>query len=257
MEPLDKVDKAVWTSTHSLLFASLALGFFMWGTISTIAPLLYPSINNVFFIIAPIVATLAGNLIFPFISDKMYGRKRTFIVTMSMYGSGALIIAIVSLVSQFTKIPLTSPALLYTLTFGIVLGVLGVEGEVPVMLSYAAEMMPIMRRDQVLVLAPNFDNIGAMVASAIVLVSASSSTPTLELLSLSLTALVGLGFLIAVRLRLPESVRWLYVKGFRERVEAELSKLGNRIQEVKENRNVSKLSLLSRYWFLVAIAISQ
>ncbi len=257
MEPLDKVDKAVWTSTHSLLFASLALGFFMWGTISTIAPLLYPSINNVFFIIAPIVATLAGNLIFPFISDKMYGRKRTFIITMSMYGSGALIIAIVSLVSQFTKIPLTSPALLYTLTFGIVLGVLGVEGEVPVMLSYAAEMMPIVRRDQVLVLAPNFDNIGAMVASAIVLVSASSSTPTLELLSLSLTALVGLGFLIAVRLRLPESVRWLYVKGFRERVEAELSKLGNRIQEVKENRNVSKLSLLSRYWFLVAIAISQ
>lgn len=257
MEPLDKVDKVVWTSTHTLLFASLALGFFMWGTISTIAPLLYPSINNVFFIIAPIVATLAGNLIFPLISDRMYGRKRTFIVTMSMYGIGALIIAIVSLISQFTGIPLTSTPLLFTLTFGIVLGVLGVEGEVPVMLSYAAEMMPLRRRDQVLVLAPNFDNVGAMIASAIVLLSASSSSPTLELLSLSLTALVGLAFLIGVRLRLPESVRWLYMKGLREKAEAELSKLGNRTQDTQENRNVSKLSLLSRYWFLVAIAISQ
>ncbi|AWR99250.1 MFS transporter [Metallosphaera hakonensis] len=257
MDVVDKVDKAVWTSTHSLLFASLGLGFFMWGTISTIAPLFYPSINNVFFIIVPIIATLAGNLVFPLISDKLYGRKKTFMITMSMYGIGAGVIATSAIISQVTGIPITSTPLLLTLTTGIVLGVLGVEGEVPVMLSYAAEMMPLKKRDQVLILAPNFDNVGAMIASAVVMVSFLFNNTTLELLSLSLTALAGLIFLIVVRLRLPESIRWLYNKGLREKAEKEVTKLGNRIQEVPENRDIRGLSLISRYWFLVAIAVSQ
>ncbi|MEL9970066.1 MAG: MFS transporter, partial [Metallosphaera sp.] len=201
MDILDKVDKVEWTETHTLLFTSLILGFFMWGTIGTIAPLLYPSVNNVFFILAPILATLAGTLIFPHISDRRYGRKKTFMITMSMYGAGALIIGIISVLSIVTRTSLTSPLMLVPLTVGIVLGVLGVEGEVPVMLSYAAEMMPLRRREQILILAPNFDNVGAMIASAVVILS-SSLGPSVELLTLSLTALIGLLFLALVRFRL-------------------------------------------------------
>ncbi|MEM4146901.1 MAG: MFS transporter, partial [Metallosphaera sp.] len=125
MDILDKVDKVEWTETHTLLFTSLILGFFMWGTIGTIAPLLYPSVNNVFFILAPILATLAGTLIFPHISDRRYGRKKTFMITMSMYGAGALIIGIISVLSIVTRTSLTSPLMLVPLTVGIVLGVLG------------------------------------------------------------------------------------------------------------------------------------
>nr|WP_281360019.1 MFS transporter [Metallosphaera tengchongensis] len=258
MQIPDKVDKVAWSRTHSLLLASLALGFFMWGTISTIAPLLYPSVNYLFFILAPIIATLTGNIVFPLLSDRIYGRKKTFMITMGMYGIGSLMIASLAVFSQLTGTPLTYTPVLYLLTIGIVLGVLGVEGEVPVMLSYAAEMMPLRRRDQVLVLAPNFDNVGAMVASAVVLVtSAVADSAVIDLLALSITALVGLAFLIIVRLKLPESVRWLLEKGRVENAEKEVTKLGNKIQELNENKSVRPLNLLSRYWFLVAIAISQ
>ncbi|MEM3346651.1 MAG: MFS transporter [Metallosphaera sp.] len=256
MDILDKVDKVEWTETHTLLFTSLILGFFMWGTIGTIAPLLYPSVNNVFFILAPILATLAGTLIFPRISDRRYGRKKTFMITMSMYGAGALIIGIISVLSIVTRTSLTSPLMLVPLTVGIVLGVLGVEGEVPVMLSYAAEMMPLRRREQILILAPNFDNVGAMIASAVVILS-SSLGPSVELLTLSLTALIGLLFLALVRFRLPESVRWLYSKGKIEQAKAEILKLGEKTEDIQEKEKVRKVSLFSRYWFLVAIGISQ
>ncbi|MEM3680329.1 MAG: MFS transporter, partial [Metallosphaera sp.] len=256
MDILDKVDKVEWTETHTLLFTSLILGFFMWGTIGTIAPLLYPSVNNVFFILAPILATLAGTLIFPHISDRRYGRKKTFMITMSMYGAGALIIGIISVLSIVTRTSLTSPLMLVPLTVGIVLGVLGVEGEVPVMLSYAAEMMPLRRREQILILAPNFDNVGAMIASAVVILS-SSLGPSVELLTLSLTALIGLLFLALVRFRLPESVRWLYSKGKIEQAKAEILKLGEKTEDIQEKEKVRKVSLFSRYWFLVAIGISQ
>ncbi|MEM4025115.1 MAG: MFS transporter, partial [Metallosphaera sp.] len=171
-------------------------------------------------------------------------------------GAGALIIGIISVLSIVTRTSLTSPLMLVPLTVGIVLGVLGVEGEVPVMLSYAAEMMPLRRREQILILAPNFDNVGAMIASAVVILS-SSLGPSVELLTLSLTALIGLLFLALVRFRLPESVRWLYSKGKIEQAKAEILKLGEKTEDIQEKEKVRKVSLFSRYWFLVAIGISQ
>ncbi|MEM3759311.1 MAG: MFS transporter, partial [Saccharolobus sp.] len=57
------VDSSKWSSIHYLMFASLAIGYFMWGVIASIAPLIYPSINSVLFLLTPTFATIAGDLV--------------------------------------------------------------------------------------------------------------------------------------------------------------------------------------------------
>ncbi|TRM94702.1 hypothetical protein DMP16_08995, partial [Sulfolobus sp. B1] len=89
MEELFKVvDKSKWTAVHTLMFASLAVGYFMWGVISSIAPLFYPNVNSVLFLLTPTFATLAGDLVLPIFSDRRLGRKTTFFITMSLYSIG-------------------------------------------------------------------------------------------------------------------------------------------------------------------------
>ncbi|BAB66167.1 MFS transporter [Sulfurisphaera tokodaii] len=252
------VDKAKWTSIHSLMFASLAIGFFMWGVISSIAPIVYPSINNVFFLLTPTFVTIAGNLILPFFSDKRLGRKTTFFITMTLYSLGTLLIALAALLSGLNVDNLAKFPYIALLIAGIVLGVLGVEGEVPVMLSYTAEMMPLDKRDIMLVLAPNFDNIGAMVAALIGYITYSASNSfSIQLLALSIVAFIGVITAIIIRLLLPESVRWLVVKGNLNKAEKEVEKIVRSTKDLKEREVNKKLSLGARYAFLAIIGISQ
>ncbi|QIW23791.1 MFS transporter [Sulfolobus sp. S-194] len=252
------VDKAKWTSIHSLMFASLAIGFFMWGVISSIAPIIYPSINNVFFLLTPTFVTIAGNLLLPFFSDRRLGRKTTFFITMTLYSLGTLLIALAALLSGLNVNNLAKFPYIALLVAGIVLGVLGVEGEVPVMLSYTAEMMPLDKRDAMLVLAPNFDNIGAMVAALIGYVTYSASNSfSIQLLALSVVAFIGVITAIIIRLLLPESVRWLVVKGNLARAEKEAEKIVRSTKDLKEQEVNKKLSLGARYIFLAVIGISQ
>jgi len=249
------VDKAKWTSIHSLMFASLAIGFFMWGVISSIV---YPSINNVFFLLTPTFVTIAGNLILPFFSDKRLGRKTTFFITMTLYSLGTLLIALAALLSGLNVDNLAKFPYIALLIAGIVLGVLGVEGEVPVMLSYTAEMMPLDKRDIMLVLAPNFDNIGAMVAALIGYITYSASNSfSIQLLALSIVAFIGVITAIIIRLLLPESVRWLVVKGNLNKAEKEVEKIVRSTKDLKEREVNKKLSLGARYAFLAIIGISQ
>ncbi|BFI74574.1 MFS transporter [Sulfurisphaera ohwakuensis] len=252
------VDKAKWTSIHSLMFASLAIGFFMWGVIESIAPIVYPSINNVFFLLTPTFVTIAGNLILPFFSDKRLGRKTTFFITMTLYSLGTLLIALAALLSGLNVNNLAKFPYIALLIAGIVLGVLGVEGEVPVMLSYTAEMMPLDKRDVMLVLAPNFDNIGAMVAALIGYITYSASNSfSIQLLALSVVAFIGVITAIIIRLLLPESIRWLVVKGNLSKAEKEVEKIIRKTKDLKEQEVNKKLSLGARYAFLAIIGISQ
>lgn len=254
----DLIDKSKWTKVHSLMFASLAIGFFMWGVIASIAPLVYPSINNVFFLLTPTFATIAGNILLPFFSDKKLGRKTTFFITMTLYSIGTILIVISAVLSGFNTNNLAEMPYLGLLVAGIILGVIGVEGEVPVMLSYTAEMMPLDFRDQMLVLAPNFDNIGAMIAALIGYITYSlSNSFTIELLSLSAVAILGIITAIIVRLLLPESVRWLTVKGDLDKAKIEAEKITKELKEIQENDINKKISLGFRYTFLAIIGISQ
>ena len=243
---------------HTLMFLSLIVGFFMWGVIASLAPLVYSSINNVLFLLTPTFTTLAGNLILPFFSDNKLGRKTTFFITMGLYSAGTALLISAAVLAGFNTNNLANMPYLALITIGIILGVLGVEGEVPVMLSYTAEMMPLKYRDQMLILAPNFDNIGAMVAALIGYVTYSATNSfTIELLSIGLVALLGIITAIIIRLLLPESVRWLTVKGKVNEAEREAERLAGKVNEVKENKAEKKVGLGFSYLFLALIGVSQ
>ncbi len=259
MEELFKVvDKSKWTAIHTLMFASLAVGYFMWGVISSIAPLFYPNVNSVLFLLTPTFATIAGDLVLPIFSDRRLGRKTTFFITMSLYSIGTIIIVASVILAGFNSSTLAKLPFIILLAVGIILGEFGVEGEVPIMLSYTAEMIPLEYRDMILVLSPNFDNIGAMVAALIGFLTYNlTNSFSIELISISIVAIIGIVFAIVIRLLLPESVRWLAVKGNLDKAEKEAKKIMKETKDVKEREANTTLSLKSRYTFLALIGLSQ
>nr|WP_155864433.1 MFS transporter [Acidianus infernus] len=239
------------------MFSSLAVGFFMWGIIASIAPLFYPQVNQVWFLVVPIIAQLVGDLAISRLSDIRLGRKGTFFLTMGLYGTGALIIFGVSQAVVSGIISSSSPVFLPLVVLGIVLGYLGIEGEVPTALSYAGETMPLSLRETMLVFLPNFNNIGAMVAAAIsYLTYYLSSSYLLELRTLGILAIVMVGFAIVMRYLTPESVRWLVKAGKKEEAEKEIKYFVAEVKHVIPG-GVNKVSLGFRYAFLSIIGVSQ
>ncbi|PSO05600.1 MFS transporter [Candidatus Marsarchaeota G2 archaeon ECH_B_SAG-G16] len=251
MEVIQRVDFARWGKAHWAIFASTAIGYFMWGVIGSLAYLAYPQVKAVWFLVLPILSQLAGDLGFSWISDKALGRKSTFYLTMFTYGLGSLILAISALYFSASRY------FVYLATLGIVLGLLGVEGEVPVALSYIAEIMPLKFRDKMLVLSPNFDNLGAMVAALLGYITFGYTHSTIvEIRALALFSLTLVLVALVLRYVVPESIRWLDVKGLKERVLNEAKKIpqGSPI----EVRSVQKrVSLWKRFAYLVAISVSQ
>lgn len=256
---LDRVDNARWTKPHWSVFVSLAIGFFMWGVIASLAPLFYPSVNAAWFLILPILAQVAGDLGLPRLSDAKLGRRAVFFLTLFLYGTGSALIA--------TSVLFLSSNL-YVIVVGMVLAYIGVEGEVPTGLSYAAEIFPLRLREKMLVILPNFDNLGAMIAGLVGVIAYSlSESTTFELLVLASFSLVLLVVALLVRYTLPESVRWLAYKKKDEQAQAEADKLVSTdaattattttSQTSWNNQQKKTMSLGARIAFLVTIGISQ
>ncbi len=244
-----RVDFSKWSTPHYTLFSSLMVGFFMWGVISSIAPLFYPSVNAVWFLVVPIVAQLAGDLGISALSDLKLGRRTTFFFTMGAYGTGSLLIFLASFSPSSLSLPL--------IVAGIVLADFGIEGEVPSSLSYAAETMPLKYRETMLVLLPNFDNVGAMFAAIVAYLTYNlSDSYIIELRLLGLMAIVLVGVALLLRRSTPESARWLMNAGKLGRAEEETRRLAmsSSLQERHVRRHTS---LLTRLVFLITVGVSQ
>ncbi|MGC8571511.1 MAG: MFS transporter [Caldivirga sp.] len=168
---------------------------------------------------APVALTI-GNLTVGKLSDK-YGRKYTFMLTLALYGVGALLIVFSENV--------------YTLIAGIALAEFGLGGEEPTTLAYLAEMMPIKRREEVLVGVTNIANLGAAVAAALALVTSMSVNLQKEFFGVTLG--VALIIMLVTRLMIPESYRWIIFK-----------------HEPSGGLNLSNLRL--RLFILVSLAIT-
>lgn len=241
-----------WNRTLTLAFLSLGIGFFMWGVITTLGILTYPEYHNVYYLVYVSSIPLIGDLLLSRLSDISLGRKTTFFITMFLYSLGSIIF-ILNSAFWGSNIYVTLAA--YTIA------IIGVEGEVPVALSLIAELFPLKYREKMLVILPNFDNIGAVIASLIAFLTYYvSSSFAIEGISMGIVALVGALIAIIVRFSLPESIRWLVVKGKTNKAKDELNKIkgGLNIQEEPINLNITKnTSLGFRYSFLAIIGISQ
>ncbi|MDS0256369.1 MFS transporter [Thermoplasmatales archaeon AK] len=207
---------------RAVLVSSVA-GFFMWGLISTIGPLSlsFPFLHGASRAVATEVLTvgpifiLLGNVIMGIVSDRV-GRKLVFVATMISYGVGVILVSLTS-------------SLLF-LIIGIILSQFGIGGEEPPSLALVAESFGKATRARWLTFTANFDNIGSAFISGLLLASVAIQNFLYGIFSNSFIASLGqeeiffrfallvsalclIAIMVYARFALPESVRWLSVKG--------------------------------------------
>ncbi|MGC9071305.1 MAG: MFS transporter [Acidilobus sp.] len=256
MSPLEDdvlsiVDRARWGRAHWLIFTSTAIGFFLWGIINTLGYAFYPEYENVAYIVIVAATPLLGDLILSWLSDRILGRKRTYLITMGMYGLGSLIIVL-----DLLLIPKSLTQMAVFLV-GYGLSMFGVEGEVPVGLALLAELAPVKHREKVLILSPNFENIGAAAAAAIAfLVYSLRNSYVLDSLAVAVMAVVGLVAAIVLRLLMPESIRWLAAYGRVGEARKEANKIGAQVERTAVLSEPPTVGLGGRFAVLTAWSLA-
>ncbi|MEB2836848.1 MAG: MFS transporter [Desulfurococcales archaeon] len=204
------LDEAPWGPLHWKLFAVFSDNYFFDGLLFAVTPLLLylvapPSVAPLVFALN-LTSEAAGAIVLGWLSDR-YGRLRVFAASMALEaGSLALLLVF------YSDVPLL--ALLSSLiTFCI-------GGEFSSTYALLAELTPARHRGKAMLMATNFWNLGSTVIAVFGLLYARlAPTPSLEARYLLLTALgIGLGA-GAARFALPESPRWLALRGMRGEAE--------------------------------------
>ncbi len=248
-----RIDSSGWTVAHDLIFISTSLGMLIWGLEAAIGPVGYLTFHrSLFFLVAYYALDFIGDLVIARFSDTALARKGAFYLTMSMIGAGLLVLGVDIVVTGGTGLLAVIVGLA-----GAALMKVGIEGDVPVSLAFLAENSPAKYRNRVLVLAPNFANIGSAIG-ALVLWMTYFSTESYRYAALVLIALTiaALAIAFGVRVSMPESVRWLATKGMYDRAAREASRLSTgAAHEVTEVRPT--VGMAGRFIFLVLLGVSQ
>lgn len=240
----DIIERAKISTMHVYTFIAVSMGFFIWGVLSTLAPIstliskFIPSSMYVLVLSIPLVFALIGNFLMGFIADKI-GRKMAFIITMLSYGIGVFLF----MISENFSVLMAS---LFLTQFGV-------GGEEPALLALLSENMPVRYRGAILAIMPNFANIGAAVASGIAIITHGAFYPTK--VAIGITAFIAIIILVFSRLSMPESVRWLEIKGKLEEAKKYTTSIKVTDEKLEEASPTAGLGL--RLAFLVIIGISQ
>lgn len=126
------------------------------------------------------------------------GRKRTFLITMLSYAIGIIIVSMSTGYWLFVT--------------GLFIAGFGVGGEEAPSLSLIAEDTPVSERSRNLTLAPNFNNAGSAFTAALLMISPFIGIYE-DRIFLLISAFTVILYLVYARLRMPESFRWLNLKG--------------------------------------------
>ncbi|WP_367834374.1 MFS transporter [Vulcanisaeta sp. JCM 16159] len=200
---------------HYVMFVSYSLTFLIWGfvTASGVMSIYYFSKYIPRFLVPISVALgpislMIGNVLMGRLAD-IVGRRGIYAYTMSLYTIGLIGMGLSILLSNV--IPASEAFIPFIISY--ILAEIGVGGEEPPALAAATELMPYNYRGSILVLMTNFDNIGAAIASAILLLALMRGTQLSATWTMIGSAIIVLIVAVIIRLVTPESVRWLVVKG--------------------------------------------
>ena len=191
------------------MMVSSASGLTFWGMVGTLGPLaaagsivgvLPHGLKVLVLLIGPLFVPF-GNLFMGILTDKL-GRKRIFLMTMIIYGTGIVVIAL-----SYTIIPLI---------IGLMLAEFGVGGEEIPSLSLVSEDSPVSQRAKWLTIISDFDNIGSALIAGLFVVIVNSFMDRLILIS-SASALILI--MILSRISLPESFKWQESHGDKKKAE--------------------------------------
>jgi MFS family permease len=214
-----KLDAARWGPRHWYLFWAVSLNYFLDGIVFAIAPLIVvvvaPELASAIFA-TNLVAEALGSIVLGYLGDR-WGRKAALIAINALQ--------VASTVPLFFLY--TNPLAVWVLTSVLSFSVGGDFGA-----SYAAlaELIPARHRGKAILLSTNFWNVGsAVIAGAALVYAAISSDPLLQTQYVLLTALATLGLVVFLRVSVPESPRWLTLRGRAgeaERIVSEIARGG-------------------------------
>ncbi len=198
------LDNARWGPTHWRYFTIFSANFFLDGVLYSIAPLiLYLIVPREYGLLVASISSLAfvtGTLIFGKLAD-IYGRRFIFLLSL-----------VIELFSAALLIMLYRDIVAVTILVSLIN--FGIGGEFGASYAAMAEITPSRHRGKVMMLTTNFWNIGAAVIAAISLaVVRISDDIDFQIRAILLSALAMIFLVALTRFFLPESPRWLIVRG--------------------------------------------
>ncbi len=213
------MQKSKWSisSAQYSILASTMASMFLWGVILSLGSLsasgrlisMLSSTQKMIILLVGPLFLLLGDFTVGVMSDRL-GRKTMFMVTMFSYGTGILAIILSTCIDDFIGI-----------VAGLALSEFGIGGEEPPALSLITENFSVDTRAFFLTFVTNFGNIGSAFMSGLLLFMPSSFT----FYAIMGTGIAILAVLVAARLSMPESYRWLREKGREEEAIKERSRL--------------------------------
>ncbi len=180
---------------------------------------------------------LIGNYIMGYLAD-IYGRKRIFILSISLYILGSLIIYISINFIIFE--------------IGLILSNFGIGGEEPPALSILSENFEPSERKYTLTLVPNMFNLGGLVLAYLTLLPIFASENA-QRFPFILISILGSFILLIVRIYIPESYLWLKRVG--KEKDSEIVK--NELKIVDDGVKVNLPPKRLIYIILILLGVSQ
>ncbi len=197
MKELNNLDYGSLNRYQWLIIISSSFSMFIYGLVLALPSIsttwsFVPNNYYVYIFLSIPLGTLIGNMAIGRLAD-LKGRKNMFILTLLLYGIGSLIVLVSN---NFT-----------VLMLGLLISQIGLGGEMPTLLTYLSEMMPIRLREIVLIFTTNIANIGVLIGGILTLKLGLLSI-TQERFYYLISLIVSIILMLIFRLMIPESIRW-------------------------------------------------
>ncbi|MGC8573069.1 MAG: MFS transporter [Caldisphaera sp.] len=208
------IEEIPWTKTHTITFAAFAVGLLLEGYIFSLAFIAsywyqVPLYLEKLLFSWPYLWLVIGISIGGYISDKV-GRKKTFIYSMAMYAIGGILLTL----SVNYALVLISLALLLA----------AAGSEMNNIMTMAHEIFPRKHRSKAMMMLMDFVALASVITAAVSFISISTTIFFGRLMA-GTAVLLALIVLIFLRMKMPESVRWL-------------EKVGKKDDAIKESQKI-------------------